>query len=119
MYPPIDQILLAENPKIPVGMPDIAYETWSTPREFNNTKMYFEGKNCTKTPQKAYSAECQFPDNAAREFRRAYYASMTYTDFQVGKVMSELEKQGFAEDTIVVLWGDHGWQLVELATTYK
>lgn len=113
MYPPVDQILLPENPQIPTGMPDIAYETWSTPRMFNNTKIYFEGKNCTETPERAYSQQCQFPDMAAREFRRAYYAAMTYTDYQVGKVLAELEKQGFAEETIVVLWGDHGWQLGE------
>ena len=41
-----------------------------------------------------------------------YYAAMSYSDAQVGKVLQMLESLGFANDTIVVLWGDHGWQLV-------
>ena len=41
-----------------------------------------------------------------------YYAAMTYSDAQVGKVLAQLESLGYADDTIVVLWGDHGWQLV-------
>jgi iduronate 2-sulfatase len=32
-------------------------------------------------------------------------------DAQVGKVLDGLEKFGFTENTIVVLWGDHGWHL--------
>ena len=37
---------------------------------------------------------------------------MTYSDAQVGKVLAQLESLGYVDDTIVVLWGDHGWQLV-------
>ena len=81
-------------------------------RHASNTKMYFEGKNCTDTPEKAYSQECQFPDTAAREFRRAYYAAMTYTDYQVGKVMAELY---FNSTTATPHWDDpRGLMGVEL-----
>ncbi|PRX40404.1 sulfatase [Salegentibacter salegens] len=47
----------------------------------------------------------------AQKLRRAYYAAVSYTDAQVGKILNELKKQGLAENTIVILWGDHGWQL--------
>ncbi|MDB4408639.1 sulfatase-like hydrolase/transferase [Akkermansiaceae bacterium] len=32
-------------------------------------------------------------------------------DAQLGRVLAELEKQGMVDDTIIVLWGDHGWKL--------
>lgn len=48
-----------------------------------------------------------------REARHAYYACVSYVDAQIGRVLEELEKLGLAENTIVVLWGDHGWNLGE------
>ena len=42
------------------------------------------------------------------EERRAYYASLSYADQQLGRVLTELEQLGLAESTIVVFWGDHG-----------
>ncbi len=50
------------------------------------------------------------PEYAA-QLRHAYYACVSYTDAQVGKVLAELERLGLAKNTIVVLWSDHGWQL--------
>lgn len=45
--------------------------------------------------------------------RRAYLASIRYIDRQVGRVLDALEEQGLADETIVVLWSDHGWFLGE------
>lgn len=44
---------------------------------------------------------------------QAYLASITFADAQVGRVMDALEKSQYNEDTIVILWGDHGWHLGE------
>lgn len=49
----------------------------------------------------------------AKMLRHGYYASVSYMDAQVGRVLAELERLGLAEKTIVVLWGDHGWKLGE------
>jgi len=49
----------------------------------------------------------------AQNARRAYLACVRYIDRQVGKVLDTLEEQGLAENTVVVLWGDHGWFLGE------
>ncbi len=43
--------------------------------------------------------------------KRAYLACARYTDRQIGKVLTALEELGLADNTIVVLWGDHGWHL--------
>ena len=52
-------------------------------------------------------------DEFHREARHAYYASVSFVDAQVGKVLASLDSLGLAENTIVVLWGDHGWNLGE------
>ena len=43
--------------------------------------------------------------------RRAYLACVRYVDRQVGKVLAALDELGLAENTVVVVWGDHGWHL--------
>lgn len=49
----------------------------------------------------------------AIEVRKHYAACVSYADAQVGKLLERLKKNGAAENTIVVLWGDHGWHLGE------
>jgi iduronate 2-sulfatase len=49
----------------------------------------------------------------AREMIRAYYASVSFMDSQVGRVMDELVRLGLDKNTIVVFWGDHGYHLGE------
>jgi len=51
----------------------------------------------------------------ADEVRRHYAACVSYADAQVGKVLAELKRTGADKNTIVVLWGDHGWHLGEHA----
>jgi iduronate 2-sulfatase len=48
-----------------------------------------------------------------KEALRGYYASTSFMDDQVGRVLGGLERMGLAENTIVVFWGDHGWHLGE------
>lgn len=49
----------------------------------------------------------------ARKLTHAYLACVSYVDAQIGKVLDELEASGLAENTVVVIWGDHGWHLGE------
>ncbi len=53
--------------------------------------------------------------NFANEVRRHYAACVSYADAQVGKILAELKRTGADKNTIVVLWGDHGWHLGEHA----
>jgi iduronate 2-sulfatase len=53
----------------------------------------------------------QMPQAKALELRRGYLAATSYNDWCVGQVLAALDASGHANDTVVVLWGDHGWQL--------
>lgn len=55
----------------------------------------------------------------ATEVRRSYAACVSYADTMVGKVLTALAESGEADNTIVVLWGDHGWHLGERAVWGK
>src|SRR5699024_7597639 len=50
-------------------------------------------------------------DKYARKLRHAYYAAVSYSDAQIGKVLDELKRLGLEKNTIVILWSDHGWHL--------
>ena len=50
-------------------------------------------------------------DKLTRRLIHGYYAATSYMDAQLGKVMAALDETGLAKNTIVVLWGDHGWHL--------
>lgn len=54
-----------------------------------------------------------------RPLVRAYLASTSFMDSQVGRVLDALEASGHASNTVVVLWSDHGWHLGEKAITGK
>jgi len=50
----------------------------------------------------------------ARTLRHGYYACVSYVDAQVGKLLAKLTELGLADNTIIVLWGDHGFALGEI-----
>ena len=60
----------------------------------------------------------------SRKLLHAYYACVSYVDAQIGRVIASLEKNKVQENTIIVVWGDHGWHLGEYgiwgkATNYE
>ena len=57
------------------------------------------------------SLEKRLSDPYARKVRHAYFACVSYVDAQIGKVLDALEESGLADNTVIILWGDHGWQL--------
>ncbi|MEM7397071.1 MAG: sulfatase, partial [Verrucomicrobiota bacterium] len=54
-----------------------------------------------------------------RELIHGYYASVSYADAQIGKVLDALDRLGLRENTIVALWGDHGFHLGDLGIWTK
>lgn len=57
--------------------------------------------------------QIDLPDRLAREAIQAYYASITFVDAQIGKVLDGLEEAGLSDDTVVVFTSDHGYHMGE------
>ena len=55
--------------------------------------------------------EGRLPDGQQRELLHGYYAAVSFIDSLLAELLAELEKTGQADNTIIVLWGDHGWHL--------
>ncbi len=91
-----EEIDLADNPFRPKGAPDAALHNWGELRAYHGI------------PQKG-----PLSDDMARTLIHGYYACVSYTDAQIGRVLAELERLGLKDNTIVILWGDHGWNLGE------
>ncbi|RYD41655.1 MAG: DUF229 domain-containing protein, partial [Sphingomonadales bacterium] len=66
--------------------------------------------NAYREPPQGVRGE-KFPPELKRQLIHGYYAGVSYVDAQIGKVLDALERDGLAENTVVVLWGDHGWHL--------
>jgi arylsulfatase A-like enzyme len=63
-------------------------------------------------------------DELAKTLKHAYLASVSYIDAQIGKMIDALEKEGLRDNTIIMVWSDHGWHLGEMgiwgkATNYE
>jgi arylsulfatase A-like enzyme len=57
--------------------------------------------------------------NQWKNLVRSYLACTSFVDSQVGRVLEALRQEGYADDTVVVLWSDHGWHLGEKLITGK
>jgi iduronate 2-sulfatase len=84
----------ADNPLPPKDSPEWAWAKWGELRKYWGM------------PQEGPVSDAQ-----ARELIHGYQACVSYTDAQIGRVISELDRLGLRDNTVIVLWGDHGWQL--------
>jgi arylsulfatase A-like enzyme len=58
-------------------------------------------------------------NNQWRNLVRSYLACTSFVDAQIGRILDALNETGLAENTIVVVWSDHGWHLGEKHITGK
>ena len=60
----------------------------------------------------------------SRTLKHAYLACVSYVDAQIGRMVAALEEAGVRDNTIIIVWGDHGWHLGDMgvwgkATNYE
>ena len=83
-----------------------------SPLEINESSLHGSGEMFGNYAHEEKGGKgVRISDEYAEKLRRSYFAAVSYADAQVGKVLNELERLGLAENTIVVVWGDHGWHL--------
>ncbi|WP_395736389.1 sulfatase [Prosthecobacter sp.] len=97
---------LADNGFMPRGAPAVAFGDRSM-GGFYELRDYLDYANAP-SPFVSPLTEPQ-----QRELRHGYYASVSFIDTQVGRLLAALKELSLAENTVVVLWSDHGWKLGE------
>ncbi|MGD9128212.1 MAG: sulfatase [Planctomycetia bacterium] len=93
---PEDKVTLPDNMYFPRDLSKVFGYNWRELRRYRDI------------PQKGPVSE-----ETTRNLVRGYAACVSFTDAQIGRLLDELKRLGLAENTIVVLWGDHGWQVGE------
>jgi len=78
----------------PIGAPEFAPGTWGELRKYSDI------------PEVG-----PLDDAKSRLLIHGYHASTSFMDAQLGRVLDALDQCGFAKNTIIVFWGDHGWHL--------
>lgn len=96
-----DTLPLAENSFLPTNAPVMAVNTAREIRGYTDFK---------QMPQPHQGT---LPEAQARLLKHGYLASVSYIDTQVGRLLDALKQQNLDKNTIVVVWGDHGWKLGE------
>ena len=109
---PEEDIHMPYNPHCPVDMPDIA---WHHPTILKYDDCRPEAMG---VPDLGH-LNVTWPNWKVKEIRRAYYSAISYVDYEIGRVLNEVKNLGLEDDTIIVFWGDHGWQLGEHAEWAK
>jgi iduronate 2-sulfatase len=89
-----DSFQVPELRKPPEGAPPYAPTTWG------------ELRNYSDIPEVG-----PLDDEKARTLIHGYHAAVSFVDAQLGRVIDELDRLQLSTNTIIILWGDHGWHL--------
>jgi arylsulfatase A-like enzyme/protocatechuate 3,4-dioxygenase beta subunit len=90
-------IPMAPNPFRATGAPAVAFENWGELRQYSGIP----------------AAGQTFSEGLRRDLKHGYYASTSFVDDQVRRVLTALDTAGLRQNTVVVLLGDHGFHLGE------
>lgn len=96
-----DTLSMAKNPYLPKNSPHMAINSC------------YELTGCYDLEYVKHPAVYQLPEETARLLKHGYYASVSFVDACFGRLMNGLKELGLDKNTIVVVWGDHGWKLGE------
>nr|WP_165701237.1 sulfatase-like hydrolase/transferase [Crateriforma conspicua] len=103
LYDPAE-LPMPENEQLPQGAPEVAGKRGG---EISNYKPVPEER------------EASYSDDLKRNLIHGYYAATSFVDAQIGKVVQAVDRLGLDDNTIIVLWGDHGFHLGDLGIWTK
>ena len=107
-----EDVNMPYNPYCPIDMPKIA---WHRPTVLKFADCGSQELGISDLGK----INVTFPPWKTKEIRRAYYAAISYVDYEIGRVLNEVKNLGLEENTIIVFWSDHGFQLGEHAAWAK
>jgi hypothetical protein len=132
---PNDTITLAPNRNKPTNAPNIGMQAvlgmWSVPATATEQLSCIYTDLCAEVYPGAPLSHgslmtreypfdnTTFPGWKELEMRKAYWACVSFTDANIGRVIDSLEASPFASNTVVALWGDHGYHLGDNAMFAK
>lgn len=96
-----NEIPLARNPYVPKNSPIMSMNSMYELRGYDGFKNL------------KHPTENEMAEDTARILKHGYYASISYIDAQFAKIIQQLKDLDLYDNTIIVLWGDHGWKLGE------
>ena len=99
-----DKLPMPQNEKLPADSPRVAHK---------------RGGEIAAYDPVPESDDAAFSPELKKKLIHGYYAATSYVDAQIGRVLDELDRSGHGKDTIVVLWGDHGFHLGDLGIWTK
>ena len=100
LYDPV-QIDIPQR-TVPEGMPDLALHQFGELRKYHHIP-----------------SAGTLDDGTSRNLIHGYYAAVSMIDAQIGKLLDALEQHQLLDNTIVVMWGDHGWKLGDYGSWCK
>ncbi len=95
-----EKIPLAPNPNVPKNAPGFTMNSMYELR-------HYDGFNKIGHPESPY----RMSQDTTRILKHGYYASVSYVDALLGNLIAHMKEIGVYENTIIILWGDHGWKL--------
>ena len=99
LYDPVE-IPLATNSEIPEGAP-----LWTMNSMYE--LRHYDGFSHIGHPTSSY----RMSEDTSRILKHGYYASVSYVDALLGDLLTHMKELGIYENTIIIVWGDHGWKL--------
>lgn len=100
---PLDSITYPANDFVPDGMTPMHWHNSRNTLSFSDTEKF----------KRSWKINSTLPRDVAIQLRRAYYASVSYVDSLIGEILAEIDALHLRENTIVVFFSDHGYQLGE------
>ena len=102
-----DKVPLPNNPTRPEGSPTFSMNSMYELRAYGGTN------------KKPHPVDGTIGEDTTRLLKHGYLASVSYVDACVGKLMDAMKEMDIYDETVIIIWGDHGWKLGDLGSWGK